>query len=161
VRYLNRPSSKHMHHETKNLPMLSALSLPNHGQTRRPTKRRVYITHRPLNSPGRLSHAAVWATKYTAHQPHTKTPSVSMLLLHQLPYEANWLSPRPLLADRHCLLIEDAARTANLPTSPKLHQLLARLYTAAETQNYWCQIITHTHNNNRGEHPILHHNQQG
>ena len=67
----------------------------------------------------------------------------------------------PIAIVYYCLLIEDAARTANLPTSPKLHQLLARLYTAAETQNYWCQIITHTHNNNRGEHPILHHNQQG
>ena len=61
-----------MHHETKNRPMLPVLYLPNHGQPKGPTKRRVYIIHRPLNSPGRSSTAAVCAVKYTAHRPPTK-----------------------------------------------------------------------------------------
>ena len=38
--------------------------------------------------------------------------SVSILLLHWLPYEADWLPPRPLLSERRQKMIVDADRTA-------------------------------------------------
>ena len=61
-----------------------------------------------------------------------KKSSVSILLHHPLSYEANRLPPRPIHAERRRGIITDAARTANLPSSPKIHPPLARLQRKLE-----------------------------
>ena len=76
--------------------------------------------------------------------------------VEEKPYATDWLPPRPLLggAKHRQPMIADPARTTNPPPSPKLHPPLARLCTATETQNYWCQINKRTHNNDQIIAPI-------
>ena len=121
----------------------------------------MYIAHRAFIPPGRLSGAAACATKYTAHRPpHHKTSTVSVLPLHQLPHEADWLPPRPLLAECHRISIIDARRTADLPPSPLFQPLLVMVHTAVKSSDLLFQINKHTHNNNE-EVPPVYHNQKG
>ena len=139
--------------------MFPATSLQNHGQTKSPTKRRMYIIHTPIDSPGRLSTAAAWATKYMAHRPPTKNWAFQYCYFICCPtYEADRLPPRPLLSERRRIMIVDADQTAYLPSSPFFQPLLAMLYTAMKAQIYLYQIYRCTRNNNHRMGPILNHN---
>ena len=141
--------------------IISAISLQNYGQVKIPTKRRAIITHSTLNPPGRLSNAAAWATKYTAHLPPSPKSNGSILLLHLLPYEADWLLPQPLLPLRLRGTMIDVGRNA------KLHHLQHCSHPWPCCWPMWKlnllvqKNINMSRNNNHCMPPILNHSWKG
>ena len=75
-------------------------TLPNHGRTKGPTKRRVLSIPSHNHSPQLACIAAVHAAKYTVHLPPTENVRFHNLMHHHPPGEAIWLPPRPLIDDR-------------------------------------------------------------